>query len=241
MIVAIMQPYFYPYLGYFQLMAAADVFVFLDDVQYIRSGWSNRNRILINGSGHWWTRPVRRDQSFTSTYLQREYSRDKDESLLQKLAFAYRDAPYGQAVCRSVEESLTSLGTNVADFNVTTCTQLAQELGSRSRIVRASSLDIAPSLRGSARVLAICTLLGADRYINSTGGLHLYSDEEFSRAGVALSFLKTRAPADDLGPGTPPGYLSVLHELAFRDTAALSERVDQYELLSGRELAAEIA
>lgn len=241
MIVAIMQPYFYPYLGYFQLMAAADVFVFLDDVQYIRSGWSNRNRILVGGRSHWWTRPVRRDQPFTSTFLQREYCRDKDESLLEKLAFAYRDAPHGHSVCRSVEASLASLGTNVADFNVATCTQLAHELGIRSRIVRASTLEIDPSLRGSARVLAICTLLGADLYVNSAGGLQLYDEEEFSGAGIALAFLKTRAPADELGPGTPPGYLSILHELACRDLAALTERLGQYEILSGRELAAEIA
>jgi WbqC-like protein family len=76
MIVSIMQPYFFPYIGYFQLAACSDIFVFHDDVQYIKGGWVNRNRILRDGQPRWLTLPVRKGAS-RLTIQQRQYQLDE--------------------------------------------------------------------------------------------------------------------------------------------------------------------
>src|SRR6185437_10468430 len=118
MIIGIMQPYFFPYIGYFQLIAHCDVFVLHDDVQYIKGGWINRNRILVNHRAVWITFPVLR-AAHHCNIRDRYYSSDPEDRnrLLRRIAGAYRTSPCFGQVYPLIEEIMAFRNTNVAAFN----------------------------------------------------------------------------------------------------------------------------
>jgi hypothetical protein len=119
MIISIMQPYFFPYIGYFQLIAQSDVFVFYDDVQYIKGGWVNRNRILRNGEPCWLTLPVRKE-AFRLAINQRSYELERATvgRVLRRIAAAYLKAPRFEVIFPCVEELVNFGDANVAAFNM---------------------------------------------------------------------------------------------------------------------------
>ena len=113
MIAAVMQPYLLPYIGYFQLIAAADVFVVYDDVQYMRGGWINRNRILLNGAPHWLTLPVAHSGEVRTQIRDTRYQ--LSQAALRKLSgqldAAYRKAPRAAAMLSTKIRVIVSCGT----------------------------------------------------------------------------------------------------------------------------------
>jgi hypothetical protein len=190
MIVAIMQPYFFPYIGYFQLMDAVDVFVFYDDAQYMKGGWVNRNRILQHGRPAWWTFPIIRED-YRLPIRERRYGRTPEQlrSLLGKLEGAYRNAPHFASVHTLVAEYLAHEEPGVAPFNQFHLTGLAKHLGIRCEFVSSSSIDHDAALGGQDRVIELCRRLGATHYLNASGGRALYDAASFAAAGMELGFV----------------------------------------------------
>jgi hypothetical protein len=192
MIIAAMQPYFFPYLGYFQLMAQCDRFILLDDVQYVDRRWMNRNRILRNGAPAWLTYPVLqgpqaaaiRDRHYVGTC-------EAKNQVLNKVRDAYRRAHRCDEICELIQSCLECRGSSVAEVNEHLLRTTASRLGIYCEFVRSSDLGADPALRGERRILEMCRLLGADEYVNPIGGLALYSDEAFAARGIRLSFLQT--------------------------------------------------
>jgi hypothetical protein len=191
--VVVMQPYFFPYLGYFQLFQACDLFVVYDDVQYIKNGWINRNRILINGLPAYVTLPVLREP-FRLKINQRQYQIDSRilEKFLCKIEGAYRKAPHYDAVMPIIQSIMAYPDSNVAAFNTNLLKRLAAHLGFPVPIVEASKLDMEPNLSGEHRVIAVCRAVDASSYINPIGGIKLYSAEAFAHTGLGLTFLCPR-------------------------------------------------
>jgi hypothetical protein len=229
--VAIMQPYFFPYLGYFQLIGACDVFVLLDDAQFSKNGWTNRNRILLGGAPHWFTLPVAgaplRSQIRERHYVAGDAPRRR---LLGLLDAAYRAAP-GYARWREQLGALVEHpDTNVAAYNGHLLRVLATALGLRARVVAASELGGAEGLRGEARVLDLCTRLGAGRYVNSPGGVGLYREAAFRERGIELRFLRPHpAPYRQFDAPFVPS-LSIIDVLMFNAPAQVTERLGQHAL-----------
>ena len=223
-----MQPYFFPYLAYLQLVAAVDAFVFLDDAQYTKGGWINRNRIAIRGRTHWWTRPVLRDSPLSSRILDRTYSRAGDSHLLAQLRTAYGRSVPGRHFIDMSESWLTAFDDNVAAFNKRSLVMLAEGLGCTRAWHDASSIPNPDGLRGQERVIAICRSLGASHYVNAIGGTSLYDDQSFEAAGLRLSFLHCTAALESDPEGA--GLLSIGHELASRGLDATRERLTQFRL-----------
>ena len=216
MIVALVQPYFFPYIGYFQLMRAVDCFVFYDDAQFMKGGWVNRNRILLEGRAAWWTFPVE-SADYRLPILERAYAwSDKTVgALAAKVENAYRKAPHFHAVFPQLQARLQERIPNVAGFNRRHLQWLAQDLGIGCRFLASSELDKDPALDGQDRVIDICKRLGATRYINPIGGLELYDAGAFERAGIELSFIKAR-PTDYAQFGEPHvPFLSIVDVLMF--------------------------
>jgi hypothetical protein len=210
--LAIMQPYLFPYLGYFQLIRAVDKFVFYDDVSYIKSGWINRNRFLYRGEARYFTIPTEGASSFVPI---REVGIQQHPSgwrgkLLETLRIAYKDATFvepGMALFRRVLEAPVQGIGEMARLSVEATLDY---LGVSSDLVPTSSVYGNAALKGPERVRDICRREGATAYVNAPGGRTLYDETEFAAQGCRLHFLAPRFPEYDQGqPGFVPG-LSVL-------------------------------
>ena len=230
MIVAVMQPYFFPYIGYFQLMHAADVFVFHDDVQYIKGGWINRNRILMNNRVGWLTMPVKGAGNYLPIN-QRYFVIEPDtiDKMKRRLAAAYAKSSAFNRVARTIFDLLEFPDANIATFNCNVLIAIARGLGIKCRFVRSSELDEFPDLKGQDRVIGLCSRFGADRYINPIGGTALYDPAAFADAGIELSFLQTAAPLTLTESG--PQHLSVVDGLMRNGFDGQSHLLAKYILL----------
>jgi hypothetical protein len=237
MIVSIMQPYLFPYIGYFQLISASDVFVIYDDAQYMKGGWVNRNRILLNGAPHWLTIPVEHAPVRTSingrTYRLAQAETTRLAGLLES---AYRRAPGFARVSALFKEALAHDDANVARFNAHALKAVCGELGVTTQFVSSSALGRDVTLGGRQAVIDICRILGASGYLNPVGGAHLYQAEPFARHGLELAFVR---PADAPYAQPTPRHvprLSVLDVLMWSEPRELDGLMRAFEVIAADEL-----
>lgn len=229
MIVAIMQPYFFPYIGYFQLMRAVDTFVFYDDAQYMKGGWINRNRILLDHQPSWLTLPVKHD-SRTVSINRRSYLLDKGtEPVKGKLQSAYAKTSAFKDVFSFVNDILDFDDSNVAAFNINLLCKTSQRLGIDCNFISSSRIEQPDGLRGEAKVIRLCKTLGADHYINPIGGVELYDPQDFAAAGLKLSFLRTMVAPISLRDGE--AHLSVIDTAMRTGWGGVRAQLDQYEII----------
>lgn len=193
MTLGIMQPYFLPYLGYFQLMKAVDVFIYYDDVTYIKQGWINRNNIIVNGEPFRFTLELQGASSFKKI---NEIDIGKNRDKLYKTFFqAYSKAPYFHQVSELLRNVFSSEESNLFRYILETHQRIFNYLGVEINYLVSSEIDKDVSLKAQDKVLDICKRLGATKYINAIGGQHLYSREDFANKGIALFFIQ---PSVDL-------------------------------------------
>lgn len=190
--LGIMQPYFFPYYGYFQLMNAVDEFVVYDNIEFTKKGWINRNRILQNGTDTYITIPLKNDSDYLDI---RERSLadswDKDRrKMLNKISGAYNKAPHFKSVYPLIEEIILFEDRNLFHFLFHSIDRLRDYLQIKSLLRVASSIPIDHQLRAEKKVIEICRAKNASTYINPTGGRELYSRENFKAAGIELQFLR---------------------------------------------------
>jgi len=183
-----MQPYFVPYAGYFRLLAATDLFVVYDCVQFPRRGWVHRNRLLdANGALQWLTLPLARadvDTAIAELRFRDDAQADVDAQMRRFPALA---SPAGQA--SSWHDVLRDFSGTPVDYLERTLGLACAQLGLPCRTVRSSSLALGPLLRGQDRILAIAEAFGAHVYLNAPGGTALYSTADFAARGIELRFL----------------------------------------------------
>jgi WbqC-like protein family len=212
--IAIMQPYFVPYAGYLRLLAASDLFVIYDCVQFPRRGWVHRNQLPdAHGRAAWLTLPLAkapqevliRDLAFP----------DAAEATLAERLRAFPLPTERSDAFAALMESLSVIDQAPVDYLATTLERTAQALRLPWRVLRSSSLAIPAELRGQERILEIARRLGAKRYVNAPGGLALYDRKAFDAAGIELRFLTAYAGSN----------WSVLWRLASEDAAALSDDI----------------
>ncbi|HET7561921.1 MAG TPA: WbqC family protein [Rhodanobacteraceae bacterium] len=235
MIVTIMQPYFFPYIGYFQLMHAVDVFVFYDDVQFIKGGWINRNRILVGGRLHWLTLPLKHD-ALSKAINQRFYVLGKTtQQVKQKLNAAYFRSHAFNDSSGFLYELLDFGNPNVAAFNMNLLRKTAEQLNLRCNFVTSSEIGVSKDLNGESRVIRLCEALGANHYINPIGGASLYDPAHFANAGLRLSFLRTACSPTRFEDGE--AYLSIVDLVMREGFDGCRPQLGQYKILSKEELA----
>lgn len=229
---AIMQPYFFPYIGYFHLIAASDVFVFFDDVQYIDRGWSNRNRILINGKAHTVTLPVR-GAPREAAYSEREYCLDQIErSILRPIRFNYAKAPQFASVMPLIEDVLSYPSPNVARFNGNLVEKISRFLRLTTEFRFSSEIEVGTDLSAQNRIIAVTSAIGATRYINAAGGQALYSAAAFDAAGIELKFIQSELVPYAQFSGDPMVGLSIIDVLMFNSVDAILEKLWVWNLAS---------
>ncbi len=218
--VAIMQPYFMPYIGYFQLIAAVDQFVVYDNIKYTKRGWINRNRMLLNGRDAMFSLPLKSapdSLDVCERELAADFSRDK---LLDRFREAYRRAPYFAQTFAWLEQMVRHEESNLFRFLHRAIVGTCEHLGITTRIRISSEIDIDHSLKGQDKVLALCAAVGATTYVNAIGGMDLYSPRVFRERGIALRFVRSR-PFEyaQFGDAFVP-WLSIVDVLMFNSREA---------------------
>lgn len=186
---AIMQPYFFPYLGYWQLIHAADLFVIYDDVNYIKQGWINRNRILINGREHFLTLPLSKAGSFKQ--IRGIEIAGGKEKLIKTIEQAYKKATHFSQAFPVIFDILSDTTENLAGFLIQGIQKMARYLQISTELIVSSQIEKSLGLKGKERVLDICRRLNTTTYINAPGGRDLYSIDDFGHSGIGLRFLET--------------------------------------------------
>ena len=227
-----MQPYFLPYIGYFQLIAAVDIFILYDNIKYTKKGWINRNRMLSNGSDVMFSLPLKK-KSDTLNVAQRETAADFDcNKLLNQFNGAYSRAPYFSQTFPLLERIIRYKDENLFRYIHHSIVTLCQHLGINTEIRISSDIPIDHSLKSQDKVLALCQASGAKIYINTIGGVDLYDKESFSACGINLKFIKPK-PFEYPQFGSPfVPWLSVVDVLMFNPTDAVRKRVaENYELI----------
>lgn len=213
--VAIMQPYFLPYIGYFQLIEAVDVFIVYDNIKFTKKGWINRNRFLSNGSDSLFSIPLRKDSDFLNV-VEREVSSDFNPSkMLNQFKEAYRKAPFIAQTLPLLETILLYEDRNLFRFLRHGLEKTCQHLGITTPFVDSSSLPIDHGLQSQDKVLALCNVTRASVYLNPIGGTELYDSDAFAKQGLDLRFLRsTLRPYPQFGEPFVP-WLSILDVMMF--------------------------
>ena len=229
---AIMQPYFVPYIGYFQLIASVDQFVVYDNLKYTKKGWINRNRILQDDHAVPLSLPLKKASDFLDI-CDREMAPDfSGKALLNQLAGAYRRAPYYAQTLPLIESILQSDERNLFRFLNDSIHLTCEHLAIHTPITPSSAIAIDHALTGQAKVLALCEAVRATTYINAIGGVELYSKDAFRARGIDLKFIKSIPfTYPQLGSEHVP-WLSIIDVLMFNSLSTTQKWVQKgYELI----------
>ena len=191
--VGIMQPYVFPYLGYFQLINAVDKFIIYDDVNFIKQGWINRNRILLNNQGFLYTIPLKDASSYKlikDVEVDEKYFETWKRKFYKSIEQAYRKAPYYEVVNALIKNVFESAPASISAIAIQSIRASLEYIEIDSEIILSSTIYTNTHLSGQDRVIDICLQTKATQYINAEGGKELYRKEDFKRNGIVLNFLK---------------------------------------------------
>lgn len=188
--VAIMQPYIFPYIGYFQLIQQVDRFIFLDDVNFIKKGWINRNRLLISGEVKYFSIPIKSISQ--NTLISQSFIHD-DELWKKKLAKSveqsYKHAPQFNKVFEILEAVIFSNLENISDLAKKSISVVADYMSLKPNFSSSSDYSNGQFLRGQDRIIDLCEKNNATQYWNLPGGRSLYSNDEFADHEIDLRFI----------------------------------------------------
>lgn len=231
--VAIMQPYLFPYLGYFQLIHASDILVLYDDVQFIKGGWINRNFLLMNGQPSRFTFSLSSDSTFSlikDRQLSNRFEQERS-NFFKTLKTAYNKAPYYHSVVRLAEKILKTEDLSLSNLIERSLREIMQYLALDTEILISSQLEQNRTLTGAQRVIDLCKRLGATRYINAIGGQTLYDKQPFHKDGLELFFLKSLPVTYQQLESPFVSNLSILDVLMFNTPEHVKSLLNCYELI----------
>lgn len=230
--IAVMQPYFFPYIGYFQLLNSVDKFVVLDDVNYIKKGWINRNYILLNSKRCLFTIPlVKSSQNKLINETEISSERKVRRKFLKTIETGYAKAPFFSEVYEMLSLIMESKENNLSKFIRLSLDQIKIYLSLKTTIIESSSVYSNSHLKGEQRITDICRKEDSSVYINLPGGTELYSKNNFLKKGIDLYFIKSdairyRQFGDEFLPS-----LSMIDVMMFNSREKIHEFLNSYELV----------
>lgn len=254
MTIAIMQPYFMPYIGYFQAINAVDKYILCGNVNFEKKSWVNRNRLMQrNGAIEPMVVPLKKKSSNALIKeISIDYSTDWQRRLLRSIQTNYGKAPYFEETFTLLTSILSKQYETLMELNTESIKAVARHLGITTEIVADNSQydDMEEKLRKSddayvefpymhktrpdrrtARVIEICKREGSNHYINAIGGLELYSKEELSQYGIQLEFIKTNSIVYDQFNNTFEPYLSIIDVLMHNGKERTKQLLEEYTLV----------
>lgn len=224
--LAIMQPYFMPYIGYFQLVSAVDEFVVYDNIKYTKKGWINRNRMLLNGADTIFSLPLKKGSDALEV-RERELAEDfSAEKILRKFAAAYSRAPYFAEVWPLIERIVRFEATNLFEYLHHSILCICAHLQLKAKISVSSDIAINHDLKGQEKVITICQALGAKTYVNAVGGMALYNEkDDFLACGIDIKFVRSKPFEYSQFGGAFVPWLSIMDVLMFNDRARVVDAI----------------
>ncbi|WKY46924.1 WbqC family protein [Eubacteriaceae bacterium ES3] len=236
--ISIMQPYLFPYIGYFQMINCSDYFVIDDEDQYIKRGWINRNRILVDGKDYMITLPVVKD-NYRLGINERYYVDDPDnkieEKFLKTIEHAYKKAPNFGACYELIKEILRFDNKNVAEFTGNSLNKICRYLEIETPMRYQSEINPPKNLDYQDSVIYICKEMEASCYINAIGGTELYSNRVFDENDLTLKFIKTRESLEYKQYwNTFIPNLSIIDVMMFNSLEEIKALLTEYDLISGK-------
>lgn len=229
--LAIMQPYIFPYIGYYQLAGAVDKFVFLDDVNYINKGWINRNNILINGQANLFTIPLK-DASQNKLINEVEVSKGKwSEKLLRTIEMAYKKAPCFSDAFPVINEVLSSEERLIGNLAKKSVQSVSDYLQLPTTYVNSAGEYSNKELKGQSRIIDIVEKENGSDYINPIGGTDLYEKKTFQEKNIRLHFLQTKRIVYPQLKNEFVPFLSIIDVLMFNDKTAIKNYLNEFELI----------
>jgi len=229
-----MQPYFCPYIGYFQLLNAVDEFVIYDNIEYSKNGWINRNRILVNGKDSYITLPLKKDSDYLDVRDRclAEIWLSERNTMLNRIMGAYKKAPYFNRAYPIVEECILFEEYNLFNFLLNSLSLIKEYLEIQTPFLISSSILIDHDLKAEKKVVEICKARRADSYLNPIGGVQLYSKVRFKEQGVDLHFLKTNDFSYKQFNNDFVPFLSIIDVMMFNSIEEIKEYLNSFYTLT---------
>lgn len=229
-----MQPYIFPYLGYFQLINAVDKFVFYDDVNFIKGGWISRNHILLNGNKNLFTIPLKGASSFQTineTLIHSELYFKWKKKFLKSLEQSYKKAPYFDIVYSMILKNIDIKHTSIADLCINNIEQVANYLELKTVFELSSEkYSNTKNMERTERLISICKLNNATTYINPIGGKKLYHKDIFKKKNINLFFIQNQLPVYCQFNNDFIAGLSIIDVLMFNSKENVKKMLNQYTL-----------
>jgi hypothetical protein len=227
--LAVMQPYFFPYIGYWQLINAADIFVIYDDVNFIKSGYINRNNIFQNGTSQLITLKLLSSSSFKK--INEINISDNSKKLIKSINQNYSKAPFFKDVFPLLEEILNNEQKDLSKFLGSSLVKIAKYLNINTKFLYSNDIKNDKTFKAQDRLIEMSKILNATGYINAIGGIELYDKEVFSQNKINLSFLKTHEISYKQFNYEFVPNLSIIDIMMFNSVDEIKKMLDEYELL----------
>ena len=232
--IAIMQPYIFPYLGYFQLINAVDKFIVYDDVNFIKQGWINRNTILVNNLPYLFTIPLNNQSSFSKIKdikIHDKLYQGWCYKFLKTVEQSYNRAPFFEKVFPLIDDILKLHQNNISALAVKSLKLVSNYIGLSTEFEVSSSIYNNQNLTSQDRILDICIAEKTNHYINPIGGRELYSKETFLEKGIILNFIKSKDVEYKQFNNNFLPNLSIIDVLMFNNSHEIIHFLNNYELI----------
>ena len=230
--LAIMQPYIFPYIGYFQLIKAVDKFVLYDDVNFINRGWINRNRILVNGKESMFSIPLKdASQNKLINEIDVNWDTNWKNKFLKTIEQSYKKAPFYTEVLPIIEKTIEINGGQFSQIIEQNLRLICEYLDIDTDIISSSTIYQNTDKKAQERILDICLQEKAHHYINPIGGLELYDKAVFAKENMMMSFIKSKTVEYKQFKNDFVPWLSIIDVLMFNSKEKINEFLNNYELV----------
>lgn len=231
---AIMQPYFLPYIGYWQLINCVDEFIVYDNIEYTKKGWINRNRYLFNNDDKLFTIPLKKSSDFElieNKFLADDHSKSITK-LLRQIESSYKKAPYFEENYELIKSIFLFENNNLFEYIYNSIKLIVEFLEIKTKIIRSSTLasDL-PDYKGRDKIIHLLEKINSNSYINSIGGQNLYSKERFAKDGITLNFLEPILQEYKQYNTEFVSGLSIIDHLMFRSKKDIINSLNEYKVI----------
>lgn len=230
--LGIMQPYFFPYIGYFQLIYAVDKFVFYDDVNFITRGWISRNRILTNEKEKLITIPcAKASQNKLIKNVKVDLDEKSKTKIIKTIYHSYNKAPFFEPGFHLVEQILNAKIRHIGELATKSIIDVCNYLNIQREMITSSTIFNNSHLKKADRLIDICKNTDCEDYVNPIGGTEIYKKEYFKANGINLHFLKPKYFEYKQFENIFVPWLSIIDVIMFNSNLTIQEFLSQYELI----------
>jgi hypothetical protein len=227
--LAIMQPYLFPYIGYWQLIKSVDMFVIWNDVNYIKKGYINRNSILVNGEAHRFTVELR--EASQNRHINEIEIGNNREKILKTIELAYKNASNYESIFPLIQSILEYPEKNLAGFIGHSLAEMSKFLEIDTQLIDSTTIEKNHTLKAEDLILDICERLNATHYINAIGGQELYNKAKFSAHGIRLNFIQSEIVEYRQFKNEFVPRLSIIDILMFNSKEKVQDMLERYRLV----------